>query len=102
MANEDKKFCSTHSDKPAVTTCNVCGKMICQECRQRFGYFCSIECKNKSLSSINKDELRAKNIEEQKISKILSAFKIVFFLAHRNSIPCCRCLYFFHILQVLR
>lgn len=42
------KFCSKHRNVPATGKCAVCGKPICPQCMEQFGYFCSPLCKNKA------------------------------------------------------
>jgi hypothetical protein len=42
------KFCPKHRTVPATAKCTVCGKPICPQCMQLFGYFCSPLCKNKA------------------------------------------------------
>ena len=37
--------CHRHKTSPAVEHCRVCGKAICQECLEQFGYVCSIFCR---------------------------------------------------------
>ncbi len=37
--------CHRHPSEPAVDHCAVCGKAICEKCRQQFGHVCSIFCR---------------------------------------------------------
>ena len=40
--------CHRHPSEPAVDHCAVCGKAICEKCRQQFGHVCSIFCREAS------------------------------------------------------
>ncbi|HEY1490956.1 MAG TPA: B-box zinc finger protein, partial [Verrucomicrobiae bacterium] len=42
------KYCPKHRTVPATGKCAVCGKPICPQCMEQFGYFCSPLCKNKA------------------------------------------------------
>jgi hypothetical protein len=41
-------FCSRHPKNPATETCRVCGKPICDECMEQFGYVCSTYCRKRA------------------------------------------------------
>jgi endogenous inhibitor of DNA gyrase (YacG/DUF329 family) len=41
-------FCAKHRTVPVAAKCTICGKPICQQCMEQFGYFCSPLCKNKA------------------------------------------------------
>ncbi len=41
-------FCPRHLKHPAVETCRVCGKPICEECMQQHGYTCSTYCRKRA------------------------------------------------------
>jgi len=41
-------FCPRHSKNPAVETCRVCGKPICEECMESYGYACSTYCRKRA------------------------------------------------------
>lgn len=41
-------YCSRHRTMLATEKCAVCGKPICPQCLELFGYFCSPLCKNKA------------------------------------------------------
>ncbi len=41
-------FCFRHLKNPAVETCHVCGKPICNECMEQYGYACSIFCRKRA------------------------------------------------------
>jgi hypothetical protein len=40
--------CPRHPKNPPVETCRVCGKPMCGECMEQFGYVCSAYCKNQA------------------------------------------------------
>ncbi len=42
------KYCPKHRTTLATEKCAVCGKPICPQCLELFGYFCSPLCKNKA------------------------------------------------------
>ena len=42
------QYCSRHRTTPVTEKCAVCGKPICPQCLELFGYFCSPLCKNKA------------------------------------------------------
>jgi endogenous inhibitor of DNA gyrase (YacG/DUF329 family) len=42
------RFCPKHRTVVATGKCAVCGKPICPQCMEQFGYFCSPLCKNKA------------------------------------------------------
>ena len=42
------KYCAKHRTVLATGKCSVCGKPICPQCMELFGYFCSPLCKNKA------------------------------------------------------
>src|SRR5690606_20304095 len=39
------EMCSRHPRNPATEHCVVCGKAICPECMQTFGFLCSVNCR---------------------------------------------------------
>jgi hypothetical protein len=41
-------FCPRHLKNPATETCRVCGKPICDECMEQFGYVCSTYCRKRA------------------------------------------------------
>ena len=41
-------FCPRHPKNPATETCRVCGKPICDECLEQFGYVCSTYCRERA------------------------------------------------------
>ena len=41
-------FCPRHPKNPATETCRVCGKPICDECMEQFGYVCSTFCRERA------------------------------------------------------
>jgi hypothetical protein len=41
-------FCPRHPKNPATETCRVCGKPICDECMEQFGYVCSTFCRKRA------------------------------------------------------
>jgi hypothetical protein len=41
-------YCPRHLKNPAVETCRVCGKPICEECMQTYGYACSTFCRKRA------------------------------------------------------
>jgi hypothetical protein len=41
-------FCPRHPKNPAVETCRVCGKPICEECMEAHGYACSTFCRKRA------------------------------------------------------
>ncbi len=40
--------CFRHLKTPAVETCRVCGKPICEECMEQYGYACSVYCRKRA------------------------------------------------------
>jgi hypothetical protein len=42
------KYCQKHRGVLATEQCTLCGKPICPQCLDIFGYFCSALCKNKA------------------------------------------------------
>lgn len=46
--NYVSKFCSKHRGVPVTEKCVTCGKPICPQCMEMFGYFCSPLCKGKA------------------------------------------------------
>src|ERR1700744_2807845 len=47
-AGHTSKYCSRHPKALATEKCSICGKPICPQCLEVFGYFCSPLCKNKA------------------------------------------------------
>jgi outer membrane protein assembly factor BamB len=47
-ANEASKYCQKHRGVLATEKCTVCGKPICPQCLEVFGFFCSPLCRNKA------------------------------------------------------
>ena len=41
-------FCPRHPKNLAAETCRVCGKPICEECMEQFGYVCSTFCRKRA------------------------------------------------------
>jgi hypothetical protein len=41
-------FCPRHPKNPAVETCRVCGKPICGDCMEHYGYTCSTYCRKRA------------------------------------------------------
>ena len=41
-------FCPRHPKNPATETCRVCGKPICGECMEQYGYVCSTYCRKRA------------------------------------------------------
>jgi hypothetical protein len=48
VATASVPFCSRHPKNPATETCRVCGKPICDECMEQFGYVCSTYCRKRA------------------------------------------------------
>jgi hypothetical protein len=48
MATASVPFCPRHPKNPATETCRVCGKPICDECLEQFGYVCSTYCRKRA------------------------------------------------------
>jgi outer membrane protein assembly factor BamB len=46
--NFTSKYCPKHRGVLAAEKCVVCGKPICPECMEQFGFFCSPFCQNKA------------------------------------------------------
>ena len=42
------KYCQRHRGVLATEKCSVCGKPVCPQCLEQFGFFCSPLCKNKA------------------------------------------------------
>ncbi len=40
--------CPRHPKNPAVDTCRVCGKPVCEECMETYGYACSTFCRKRA------------------------------------------------------
>jgi PQQ-like domain len=47
-ASSGSKYCLKHRNVLATAKCSICGKPICPQCMELFGYFCSPLCKNKA------------------------------------------------------
>lgn len=43
--------CPTHPEEKVIATCSCCGKGLCRQCRDAFGYFCSEECKGQAKAA---------------------------------------------------
>jgi len=41
-------FCPRHPKNRVIEHCRVCGKPICGECLEQFGYVCSVYCRNRA------------------------------------------------------
>ena len=41
-------FCPKHRQEPATGSCCICGKAICPQCMQQFGYVCSVYCQSQA------------------------------------------------------
>ncbi|HTY86600.1 MAG TPA: PQQ-binding-like beta-propeller repeat protein [Candidatus Acidoferrum sp.] len=41
-------YCPRHLKNPAVDACRVCGKPICEDCMQTYGYVCSTFCRKRA------------------------------------------------------
>ena len=48
VATASVPFCPRHPKNPATETCRVCGKPICDECMEQFGYVCSTFCRKRA------------------------------------------------------
>ena len=48
VAAASAPFCPRHRKNPATETCRVCGKPICGECMEQFGYVCSTYCRKRA------------------------------------------------------
>jgi hypothetical protein len=48
VATASITFCPRHPKNPAVETCRVCGKPICEECMELHGYVCSTYCRKRA------------------------------------------------------
>lgn len=42
------KMCPRHKTEPAVESCVVCGKPLCSQCMEMFGYVCSVYCRQQA------------------------------------------------------
>ncbi len=69
--------CSNHPDKPAIGKCVLCGKDICADCRQLLGYFCSRECKERSLATIDRQEIHERERQHEAMTSMMKAAKII-------------------------
>ncbi len=47
-ADTGSKYCPKHRGVLTTEKCAICGKPICPQCMELFGYFCSPLCKNKA------------------------------------------------------
>ncbi|MFO7261552.1 MAG: DUF2007 domain-containing protein [bacterium] len=34
---EEERFCATHPERPAVSTCAICGDAVCEQCEEQAG-----------------------------------------------------------------
>ena len=48
VATATVTFCFRHLKTPAVETCRVCGKPICEGCMEQYGYACSVYCRKRA------------------------------------------------------
>jgi hypothetical protein len=48
VATATVTFCFRHLKNPATETCRVCGKPICDECMEHYGYACSTYCRKRA------------------------------------------------------
>jgi len=39
--------CETHENERVIARCTVCGRGICKQCRDAFGYYCGEACREK-------------------------------------------------------
>lgn len=65
-------------EQKIIGKCNTCGKEITAEMRNKYGYFCSEECKTRVSSSTEKlaqKSAREIGVREEKVSKISSLIK---------------------------
>lgn len=82
----DPNTCKKHPGKKSVGKCNTCGKHICIQCREEFGYFCSKECKSKikelkeKMSDTSLEKSSKKQEKAEEISSIVKTTVKVLFL----------------------
>lgn len=48
--------CPTHPGERIRSKCVECGKPICSQCRDEFGYYCGVPCKTRGLEKAERDE----------------------------------------------
>jgi hypothetical protein len=48
VATATVTYCFRHLKNPSVETCRVCGKPICEECMELYGYACSTYCRKRA------------------------------------------------------
>jgi hypothetical protein len=48
VATATVTVCFRHLKTPAVETCRVCGKPICEGCMEQYGYACSVYCRKRA------------------------------------------------------
>ncbi|MCF7855712.1 MAG: PQQ-binding-like beta-propeller repeat protein [Candidatus Pacebacteria bacterium] len=65
-------MCDRHSTTPATMQCARCGKPICRECVEMFGYFCGERCLQEARQSVSPEEKRDREREEQEMAKLRS------------------------------
>jgi hypothetical protein len=51
VQSQSEPVCSKHGNEPAVEQCRVCGKPICIQCMELFGYVCSPLCRARASST---------------------------------------------------
>jgi len=48
VATATVTYCFRHLKNPSVETCRVCGKPICEECMEQYGFACSVYCRKRA------------------------------------------------------
>ncbi|MCF6175924.1 MAG: PQQ-binding-like beta-propeller repeat protein [Victivallaceae bacterium] len=76
IAPPGSQFCDNHPHLRTTSACNSCHKPICLECRNEWGYFCSDECRDASMSIIDRKVKSDTKKENAKLDWIVRGIKI--------------------------
>ncbi|MHC5054111.1 MAG: outer membrane protein assembly factor BamB family protein [Planctomycetota bacterium] len=71
--------CETHENERVIARCTVCGRGVCKQCRDAFGYYCSQACREKgsrrSMGPTEEEERRQLSEFGKKLDRWLGIFK---------------------------
>jgi outer membrane protein assembly factor BamB len=76
IAPPGSQFCDNHPHLRTTSACNSCHKPICLECRNEWGYFCSDECRDASMSVIDRKVRSDTKEKNAKLDWIIRGIKI--------------------------
>ncbi len=71
------KKCEHHPECEISAQCSHCGKDICRECVQEFGYFCSEQCRTESAGEITEEDRQAAAVAQEELRKVAGVGKII-------------------------